>query len=177
MNRMFGKDTHMESPGKELLVALVAGGLLLVGASSVVRSHCEIPCGIYNDPMRLDMMAEEITTIEKSMQEIGRLSAAGDKNYNQLVRWVVNKEHHADALCDVVTQYFLKQRIKPAAQTDTKAYGDYIHKLTLLHAMMITSMKCKQTTDLDNVVQLRVQLAEFRTTYLGPQGAEAAHSH
>jgi len=167
----------MKSPSKKLWAALAAGGLVVVAASSVVRSHCEIPCGIYNDPMRLDMMAEEITTIEKSMQEIGKLSAAGDRNYNQLVRWVVNKEDHADALSDIVTQYFLKQRIKPAAQSDAKAYDDYIHKLTLLHAMMITSMKCKQTTDVDNVAQLRAQLAQFRTAYLGPQAADATHSH
>jgi nickel superoxide dismutase len=178
VNGTFGKGMHMKSPGGKGLVALVAGGLLVVGASSVVLSHCEIPCGIYNDPMRLDMMAEEITTIEKSMQEIRTLSAAGDKNYNQLVRWVVNKENHADGLSDTVTQYFMKQRIKPAAKTDAKAYDDYVHKLTLLHEMMITSMKCKQTTDLENVAKLRAQLAEFRTAYLGPQAAaEPAHTH
>ena len=76
-------------------------------------SHCEIPCGIYNDAMRLDVIAEDITTIEKSMKEINELSKAGEKNYNQLVRWIMNKEHHSDSLCDMVTQYFMKQRIAP----------------------------------------------------------------
>lgn len=167
----------MELSGKRIMGVLLGAGVLLAAASSVVLSHCEIPCGIYNDPMRLDMMAEEITTIEKSMKEIQTLSTAGDKNYNQLVRWVANKDEHADAFSDVITQYFMKQRIKPAPKTDLEGYADYIHKLTLLHQMMITSMKCKQTTDLDNVATLRSLLAEFRTAYLGPETAAASQTH
>ena len=108
MKRMSGKG----------IVVLVAGIVLLSGATSAVLSHCEIPCGIYGDPARLDLMAEHITTIEKSMKQIQDLSAAGDKNYNQLVRWVGNKEQHADAFSDIITQYFMKQRIKPAPQSD-----------------------------------------------------------
>lgn len=163
----------MGSRGRRAAIILLAGGLLIGGASSVVLSHCEIPCGIYGDPMRLDMMAEHITTIEKSMRQITDLSAAGDKNYNQLVRWVVNKEQHADQFGDIVTQYFMSQRIKPAPKSDPKAYEDYVRKLTLLHEMLITSMQCKQGTDLENVAKLRTLLAEFRTAYLGEEG----HSH
>lgn len=159
--------------GKALIV-LLAGGLFLGGVSPVVFSHCEIPCGIYGDTLRLDTMAEDIATLEKSMNEINRLSAAGEKNYNQLVRWVMNKEHHADAFSEICTQYFLKQRIKPAGRDEGKTYDEYIHKLTLLHQMMVTSMKCKQTTDLDNITKLRALLAEFRVAYLGE---EAGHTH
>ena len=162
---------------RRVLIALLAGGLLLGGASSIVFSHCEIPCGIYGDPMRLDAMAEHITTIEKSMKQIQMLSAAGEKDYNQLVRWVGNKEHHADAFSDIITQYFMKQRIKPAAKDAGKAHDEYVHKLTLLHQMMVTSMKCKQTTDLDNIAQLRALLAEFRAAYLGEDAAHSGHSH
>lgn len=150
-----------------MVAVLLAGGLVLGWTTSAVLSHCEIPCGIYGDPMRLDMMAEHIDTIEKSIKQIQELSAAGDKNYNQLVRWIDNKDRHADALSDVITQYFMKQRIKPAAKTDAKGYEDYTHKLTLLHQMMVTSMKCKQTTDLAHIPVLRSQLAEFRAAYLG----------
>jgi len=170
----------MKSMGTRIGMIALAGGLLLAGASSVVFSHCEIPCGIYGDPMRLDMIAEDIDTVEKSMKEIHDLSAAGEKNYNQLIRWVMNKEEHADKISDIVTQYFMKQRIKPASQSDAKAYQDYVHKLTLLHQMMIASMKCKQTTDLENVATLRSLLTEFRTAYLGKEVAQSHdldHSH
>jgi len=163
------------------LIALTAA-LLLAGVSTVVFSHCEIPCGIYNDPMRLDLMAEHITTIEKSMQQIDLLAQSAGKNANQLARWVVNKENHADAFTEIVTQYFMTQRIKPAAKGSGQAYDDYVHKLTLLHQMMVTAMKCKQTTDLGNIAQLRSLLGEFRAAYLGPAAAHthdtsAGHSH
>ena len=148
-------------------VIIFAAAILILMVSSVVYSHCEIPCGIYDDTLRLDLMAEDITTIEKSMKEIQSLSQEKEKNYNQLVRWVMNKEHHSDALSDVVTQYFMKQRIAPVDSTDTKEYQDYVNKLVLLHKMMVYSMKCKQTTDPANVVKLRSLLAEFKKTYLG----------
>ena len=164
----------MKNITKRTTLAVSVGVVLLAGVSGVVLSHCEIPCGIYNDPMRLEMMAEHITTIEKSVKQIHMLSEATEKNPNQLVRWVVNKEQHADAFTQIVTQYFMAQRIKPAAQGNTPAYQDYIEKLTLLHQMMVTSMKCKQTTDLEHVARLRSLLAEFRAAYLGP---EAAHDH
>ena len=164
----------MRTLSKRTWMVLLGAGLLLAGASSVVLSHCEIPCGIYDDPARLDAIAEHITTIEKSMRQIQDLSAAGDKNYNQIVRWVTNKEQHADELSHIVTQYFMTQRIKPTAKSDAAGYADYVNKLTLLHGMMINAMKCKQTTDLANVAALRAQLAEFRTAYLGEA---AGHSH
>jgi len=151
--------------------------LILLWASSVVFSHCQVPCGIYDDEMRLKMMTEHITTIEKSMMQIRELSEDKDKNYNQLVRWVVNKENHSDYLSDIVTQYFMTQRIKPVDSSEGQAYQDYIQKLTLLHKLMVYSMKCKHTTDLDNVAKLREYLDQFRKAYLGTGSSTSGHSH
>ena len=128
---------------------------MLMWPVSDARSHCEIPCGIYDDSMRYDMLSEHITTIEKSMNMITELSAAGDKNYNQLVRWVVNKENHADKFMEIVTQYFLTQRVKPTALDSGEAYDDYVKHLTYFHEMLVYAMKCKQTVDKANVVKLR----------------------
>ncbi len=38
-------------------------------ASHVTASpfHCQVPCGIYGDKMRVDMMMEDLATIEKAM--------------------------------------------------------------------------------------------------------------
>jgi nickel superoxide dismutase len=163
---------------KSILPVLVTYASVLFCITPTVLSHCEIPCGIYNDAMRLDMIAEDIDTIEKSMKEINELAKAGEKNYNQLVRWVMNKEHHADYLCDTVTEYFMKQRIAPVESTD-KAYQDYVNKLILLHKLMVYSMKCKQTADLDNVAKLREYLQEFRAAYLGTANpvVDTGHGH
>lgn len=119
-------------------------------------AHCEIPCGIYDDATRMTMILEHATTIEKSMNKINELEKGG--NANQLVRWVTNKEKHAELLQDIVTQYFMTQRIKLDAP-------DYDKKLGALHKMLVFSMKCKQTTDLANVEKLRAAADEFHKLY------------
>jgi len=138
--------------------------------ASIAYSHCQIPCGIYDDEGRFGEIAEHITTIEKSMKEIERLSAEAKPNMNQIVRWVNNKEHHADELSEIVTYYFMAQRVKLPEEGDVKAQNEYIKKLTLLHKMLVYSMKAKQTTDLANVEQLRSLLNEFHKVYHGENG-------
>ncbi len=120
-------------------------------------AHCEIPCGIYDDEARITMLLEHTATIEKSMIQIIELDKE-EHHSNQLIRWVMNKENHADALQEIVTQYFMTQRISP----DAKDYGK---KLGVLHQMLIYGMKCKQTTDLSHVEKLRMLIKEFQDLY------------
>ena len=132
---------------------------------TVVYSHCQIPCGIYNDPARFDEISEHIITIEKSMKQITELSGQAQPDMNQIVRWVQNKEEHADELSHIVTYYFMAQRLKPVDKSDAAHYTEYVKKLTLLHDMLVYSMKAKQTTDLANVEKLRSSLSGFRKAY------------
>jgi nickel superoxide dismutase len=111
------------------------------------------------------MMKEHIQTIEKSMKQIIELSKEPDKNANQLVRWVLNKEQHADELAEIVTYYFLTQRIKPVDEKDSAAFEDYLFQISLLHKMLVVAMKSKQTTDLNNVELLRSLLQDFYDAY------------
>ena len=128
--------------------------------AGMAGAHCEIPCGIYDDAMRLDQIAEHIKTIEKSMNKIKELGKGNPLNYNQLVRWVSNKETHANEIQHIVTQYFMTQRIKP----DAKKYAE---KLKVLHHMLIYAMKSKQTTDTANTEKLKSLLKEFEILYHG----------
>ncbi len=89
---------------------------------------------------------------------------------NQIVRWVSNKDQHADELGEIVTYYFMAQRIKAAPESDAKAYSDYVKKLTLLHQMLVRSMQAKQTTDLAHVQELRSLLEQFHAAYSGKAG-------
>lgn len=138
---------------------------LVVVIASIVHSHCQVPCGIYGDPARFDMIAEHILTIEKSMKQISQLSGEPETNSNQIVRWVNNKEQHVEKLSHIVTYYFMAQRIKPVDKSQGKAYQEYVKKLALLHEMLVYSMKARQTTDLSNVEKLRELLAEFKAAY------------
>ena len=157
---------------KSVRKRIAAVGILAVVAilASIAYSHCQIPCGIYDDEARFGEIAEHITTIEKSMKEIERLSTEAKPNMNQIIRWVNNKENHADELSEIVTYYFMAQRVKLPAEGDTKAQNEYIKKLTLLHQMLVYSMKAKQTTDLANVEQLKSSLDEFHKIYSGKAG-------
>ena len=148
-------------------LALLASFAVAAVFGSLAYSHCQVPCGIYDDDARFDAIAENIITIEKSMKEIESLSAEPKPNMNQIVRWVNNKEHHADELSETVTYYFMAQRIKLPAEGDMKAQSDYVKKLTLLHQMLVYSMKAKQTTDLSNVDKLRHLLEDFKKAYSG----------
>ncbi|MHC4574652.1 MAG: superoxide dismutase [Ni] [Planctomycetota bacterium] len=152
---------------KFVLAAIVLGVPILAPA---VYSHCQIPCGIYGDPARFDMVAENITTIEKSMKLITELSGREKPDMNQLVRWVQNKEKHADDTSHIITYYFMAQRIKPVDEADTEGYNRYVKQLALLHRMLFYTMKAKQTTDLSNVETLRSLLSEFRAAYFSESG-------
>ena len=149
----------------------MVGGIftLVVLCGSMVYSHCQIPCGIYGDSTRFDILGEHITTVEKSMKQIDELSAAKQPNMNQVVRWVENKEKHTDEINQIVTYYFMAQRIKPAA-VGSEAYPDYVKKVTLLHQILVHTMKAKQTTDLTHIAKLRELLGQFHAAYTG-------HSH
>jgi nickel superoxide dismutase len=138
------------------VLSVVLLGMLLQVSQAV--AHCEIPCGIYDDEMRIEMLREHITTIEKSMNQVILLEKDANRKANQLTRWVMNKEQHADELQEIVSQYFMTQRIKP----DTK---DYASKLQLLHEMLLAGMKCKQTTDLGQVKRLRELVDLFEKSY------------
>ncbi|MGQ8335753.1 superoxide dismutase [Ni] [Sunxiuqinia sp. A32] len=147
---------------KTIVIALFLSFFALAQTS---YAHCEIPCGIYGDSLRIEMISEHIQTLEKSMNEINELSKAGDKNYNQLVRWVVNKEEHAKKIQDIVSQYFMHQRIKPVDPTNVEAYAKYTNQLALLHQLLVFSMKAKQSTDLEVINKLRSTLEKFSDSY------------
>jgi nickel superoxide dismutase len=130
-----------------------------------VFPHCQIPCGIYNDEMRFMMMKEHLLTIEKSMKQINELYERLDNNANQIVRWVMNKEQHADEFAHIVIFYFLSQRIKLVEEKDSESFKDYLLKVSLLHKMLVYAMKAKQTTDISNVEILRSLVQDFHEVY------------
>jgi len=148
-------------------MSVFAALAILTAVATSAYAHCEIPCGIYDDASRVAAMRENVTTIEKSIKQITELSAAAEKNYNQIVRWVMNKEDHANQLQEIATQYFMFQRIKPADETDQAAWTSYQKQLTLMHKITVHAMKAKQTTDLAEVETLRGLIDEFEKLYFG----------
>ena len=78
---------------KKIFITILTISLL---SNNLVLAHCQIPCGIYNDALRIITMKENFQTIKKSMDQIEKLSSLSDPlSKNQTTRWINTKESHA----------------------------------------------------------------------------------
>jgi nickel superoxide dismutase len=144
---------------KVILLCVFAATGTDILLSENVFAHCQIPCGIYNDHARVEAMLEDVDTIEKSIQLITDLSGKTDaQSQNQLVRWVMNKEMHAQKIIATISDYFLTQRVKP----DQK---DYAERLAAHHAVIVAAMKAKQNADMKFATSLRKRIEALASYY------------
>ena len=145
--------------------ALVIVMTMLIPAAAF--AHCQVPCGIYDDAMRIGMIEEHIRTIEKAMSQIDVLSSDEPLNHNQIVRWIMTKEEHAIEIQEIVSDYFLTQRIKPGPVGDEEARQEYHTMLAELHHMLLLAMKCRQSVDTEIPAQLVEATEAFCLSYFG----------
>jgi nickel superoxide dismutase len=125
---------------------LLAGVVVWVSAPNAAEAHCQVPCGIYDDAARIARLREDTETIAKAITNITHLAGAHDaQSANQLVRWVTTKEDHASHIIQVVAEYFLAQRVKPA---DGDGRAAYLEKLEKHHAVIVAAMKAKQNANM-----------------------------
>lgn len=125
----------------------------------LAHAHCQIPCGIYDDHARIKLMLEDAATIEKSVKLIGELSAKTDaQSTNQKIRWVMNKEQHAQNIISTISDYFLTQRVKSKQK-------DYTERLTKHHTVIVAAMKAKQNADMSFVKDLIKSIEALSSYY------------
>ncbi len=159
-------------------IALLAALPLALGLAPKAASplpHCQIPCGIYGDAMHIDMMLEDAATIEKSMRSLQELAGKQPVDYDQIVRWTMNKDQHAASIQERVASYWLAQRIK--APEDEAGREKYLRQLEILHGITVAAMKCKQTTDPAWVEKLRGHADAFSKTYFSAEDLEHLRHH
>ena len=141
-----------------VVVAFALTGVILV-LPQAIQAHCQIPCGIYDDHARVQAMLEDAATVEKSVKLIAELSGKSDsQSQNQLVRWVMNKEQHAQNVIATISDYFLTQRVKPDQQ-------DYADRLIKHHAVIIAAMKAKQNADMNHAQALKESIEALSAYY------------
>ena len=134
--------------------------------SGFLFSHCQVPCGIYDDAIRIVLIQEDFKTIKKAMDEINKFSKMKDaQSLNQLNRWISTKEEHSTKIQKIVSDYFLTQRIK--SKND-----NYVDNLKLLHQVLVQAMKCKQTTEDKYADGGLKNIKEFAKIYLDDHGQE-----
>jgi nickel superoxide dismutase len=148
---------------KSFKKVLLLIGFTLLGYSLVLpgqaHAHCQIPCGIYDDYARIQAMFEDAATVEKSAKLIAELAGKSDaQSQNQLVRWVMNKENHAQKIISTISNYFLTQRVKPSQK-------DYLDRLRKHHAVIIAAMKSKQNADVEYAETLKKSIEDLASYY------------
>lgn len=127
---------------------LLSLGMLLLTAEA--QAHCQVPCGIYDDHARIHAMQEDASTIAKAVKKLTESADKTDaQSFNQRVRWTNTKEEHASRIIEVVSTYFLTQKLKPVKEKakNKLAYKEYIERLVACHKVMKKAMKTKQTVD------------------------------
>ena len=136
------------------LASLPATGFILAVMLTAItpqktQAHCQIPCGIYNDNVRVVMMLEDVETLDKSVHMMEELAAKDDvQSGNQFARWVTNKETHAQQIIETISNYFLTQRVKDSQE-------DYVERLKAHHSVIVNAMKVKQNSDHKSVDTLK----------------------
>lgn len=154
------------------VLTVSATALIWLTNQNEAEAHCQVPCGIYDDPARIASIREDRDTIAKAIAQINLLAGRHDANsLNQAVRWVTTKDDHASHIIDVVSEYFLTQKVKPAA-AGGPAHADYLASLAEHHAVMVAAMKTKQSADTATVTDLSNAINKLALRY--PAAAKRA---
>ena len=146
---------------------------IIIAAFSLnnIHAHCQVPCGIYDDAVRIIQLREHVTTIEKSMNKIEQLTSdeSSAQNINQLVRWINTKEEHATFIQSIIADYFLAQRIKPKKNNEP-GRQQYVDQTLLLQQIIVAAMKSKQTMDKSEPGLVSILLNQFVELYFDEHG-------
>ena len=137
------------------LAAAAAASIRFIAGhfQTAALAHCQVPCGIYDDAMRITMLREDATTIRKaitSMEELMQDQGHPLQGFNQGVRWISEKDETATNIQHVVSGYFLTQRVKAVPQ-GSPGHDVYLEQLTRMHAILVAAMKCKQNAGMEHV--------------------------
>jgi nickel superoxide dismutase len=125
----------------------------------IAYSHCQIPCGIYDDHARVKSMLEDIATTRRAVYMITELTKKSDaQSNNQVVRWVMSKENHAQNIISTISDYFLTQRVKSNQK-------DYVERLKKHHAVIVAAMKVKQNVDITYIDALEENIESLLPYY------------
>jgi len=113
--------------------------------------HCQVPCGIFDDPKLVAELKEAVATITKAIAQVNEIFGASmsAQSFNQATRWINTKEEHCSKIITLVGEYCLCQRVKPpgAPKSPFECDSDYVDALKAHHGVMMAAMKAKQSTE------------------------------
>lgn len=137
---------------------------LLVGIASFIchtgslAAHCQMPCGIYHDEMVFNQIDQYIETMYKGMTELKNSKFSNPLERNNFIRWVALKESASDEMANLITQYFLQQKIKPGEPDTAK-------RLVSAHKMLFELTAIKQNVDLKMIEDFADEWENFKQMF------------
>ncbi len=140
---------------KKMLAMGIWAALCIQGTLS---SHCQMPCGIYHDEMVYDQIDQYVETMYKGATILAESKFATPKERNEFIRWVTLKENNSNELADLITTYFLQQKIKPGED-------DTVKRLTSAHKLLFLLMQIKQNTSRSFVDEFADEWDKFKLMF------------
>ena len=130
--------------------------------------HCQVPCGIFDDPAIVNEIRQCSQTARKAMVQSvdlhsGLAAESTPQGMNQMIRWINTKEEHCSKIISLVSEYCLCQRVKKEIFDTEK---DYTDALKAHHAVMQAAMKAKQSIDVAVCDALDHAIGDFAKMYL-----------
>jgi hypothetical protein len=129
-------------------------------------NHCQVPCGIFDDPAMINELKQSCLTIRKAIVQANALHGhyvdTTPLNANQFIRWIMTKEDHADKIVSTISDYCLCQRVKRA---NFPTELEYLNALKLHHVVMQAAVKAKQSMDLIACEELDLAIDDLAMIY------------
>jgi|TARA_B100001540_G_scaffold301157_1_gene307323 small subunit ribosomal protein S27Ae len=168
MRLMFPAGRPLNEDDRTLEDYNITKGSNIVLMGNLRGGHCQVPCGIFDDPAMVAEIKEACATIRKAVAELHKPPPAGDaaglvNHTNQSVRWVMTKEEHCCKIITKIAEYCLCQRVKPEVFAKPE---DYVDALKAHHAVMQTAMKAKQSATEAAVDALDHAVGDFAKMYV-----------
>lgn len=123
-----------------------------------IHAHCQMPCGIYHDQMVYDQIDQFVETVYKGISVMQESKFSSVKDKNEFMRWVIQKEKSCNDIAELITVYFLQQKIKPNESDTAK-------RLTSAHKLLFMLVAIKQNADLDFVKQFNEEWEKFKLMF------------
>ena len=125
---------------------------------SQLTAHCQMPCGIYHDDMVYDQIDQFVETVYKGISVMNGNKFSSTKDRNEYIRWVIQKENCCNDAAELISSYFLQQKIKPNED-------DTVKRLVSAHKLLFMLVAIKQNSDLEFVKQFNEEWEKFKLMF------------
>ena len=134
------------------------GTMALLSLRAAASAHCQMPCGIYHDDLVFDQVDQYIETMHKGITVTNDSAFSNVHDRVETIRWVVLKDKESDTIANLITTYFLQQKIKPG-EPDTQK------RVMSAHKLLFQLVAIKQNNDLKFVKSFSDEWDQFKELF------------